>query len=34
MNALEELNVPVTNAAMFCDIKAAINIANNHKIRD
>jgi hypothetical protein len=31
---LEELNVPVTNAAMFCDNKAAIDIANNHKIGD
>jgi hypothetical protein len=33
-NALEELNVPVTNAAMFCDNKAAIDIAYNHKIGD
>jgi hypothetical protein len=34
MNALEELNVPVTNAAMFCDNKATIDIAYNHKIGD
>jgi hypothetical protein len=33
-NALEELNVPVTNAAMFCDNKAAIDIAYNHTIGD
>jgi hypothetical protein len=33
-NALEELNVPVTNAPMFCDNKAAIDIAYNHKIGD
>jgi hypothetical protein len=33
-NALKELNVPVTNAAMFCDNKAAIVIAYNHKIDD
>jgi hypothetical protein len=33
-NALEELNVAVTNAAMFCDNKAAIDIAYNHKIGD
>jgi hypothetical protein len=30
-NTLEELNVPVTNAAMFCDNKATIDIAYNHK---
>jgi hypothetical protein len=33
-NALEELNVPVTNAAMFCDNKTAIDMAYNHKIGD
>jgi hypothetical protein len=33
-NALEELNLPVTNAAMFCDNKAAIDIAYNHKVGD
>jgi hypothetical protein len=33
-NALEELNMPVTNAAMFCDNKATIDIAYNHKIGD
>jgi hypothetical protein len=33
-NALEELNVPVTNAAMFCDNNSAIKIAYNHKIGD
>jgi hypothetical protein len=33
-NALEELNVPATNAAMFCDNKAAIDIAYNPKIGD
>jgi hypothetical protein len=33
-NALEELNVPVSNAAMFCDNKAAIDIAYNHNIGD
>jgi hypothetical protein len=33
-NALEELNVPVINAAMLCDNKATINIAYNHKIGD
>jgi hypothetical protein len=31
-NAVEELNVPVTNAPIFCDNKAAIDIAYNHKI--
>jgi hypothetical protein len=30
----EELNVPVTNATMFCDNKAAIDITYNHKIGD
>jgi hypothetical protein len=34
MNSLEELNVLVTNAAMFCDNKAAIDIPYNHKIGD
>jgi hypothetical protein len=34
LNTLKELNVPVTNAAMFCDNKAAIDIAYNHKIDD
>jgi hypothetical protein len=34
MNALEELNVPVTNAPMFCNNKAAIDITYNHKIGD
>jgi hypothetical protein len=34
MNALEELNVLVTNAPMFCDNKAAIDIAYNLKIGD
>jgi hypothetical protein len=29
-----KLNVLVTNAAMFCDNKAAIDIAYNHKIGD
>jgi hypothetical protein len=33
-NTLEELNVLVPNAAMFCDNKAAIDIAYNHKIGD
>jgi hypothetical protein len=33
-NPLEELNVPVTNAAMFYDNNAAIDIAYNHKIVD
>jgi hypothetical protein len=33
-NALEELNVPVTNATIFCDNKPAINIAYNHTIDD
>jgi hypothetical protein len=33
-NALEELNMPITNAAMFCDNKAAIDIAYNHNIGD
>jgi hypothetical protein len=33
-NGLEELNMPVTNAAMFCDNKAAIDIAYNQKIGD
>jgi hypothetical protein len=32
MNALEELNIPVTNAAMVCDNKATIEIPYNHKI--
>jgi hypothetical protein len=32
MNTLEELNMPVTSAAMFCDNKTAIDIAYNHKI--
>jgi hypothetical protein len=34
IKAVEELNVPVTNAAMFCDNKATIDIAYNHKIGD
>jgi hypothetical protein len=35
MNAHKDLNVRVTNAAMFCDNQATINIAyNNHKIGD
>jgi hypothetical protein len=34
MTALEELNVPVTNAAIYCDIKAAIDIAYNQTIGD
>jgi hypothetical protein len=34
MNTLEELNVLVTNAAMFGINKAAIDIAYNHKIGD
>jgi hypothetical protein len=33
-NTLEELNMPVTNAAMFCNNKAAIDIAYNHNIGD
>jgi hypothetical protein len=33
-NVLEELNLLVTNAGMFCDNKAAIDIAYNHKIGD
>jgi hypothetical protein len=33
-NALEELNVPVASCTMYCDYKAAINIAYNHKIGD
>jgi hypothetical protein len=33
-NVLKELNVPVTNAAMFYDNKAPIDIAYNHKIGD
>jgi hypothetical protein len=33
-NAREELNMPITNAAMFCDNKAAIDITYNHKIGD
>jgi hypothetical protein len=33
-NALEELNVPVTNAAVVCDNKASIDIGYNHKIGD
>jgi hypothetical protein len=32
--ALEELIVPVINAAMFCDNKAPIDIAYNQKIGD
>jgi hypothetical protein len=28
------INVPVTNPGMFCDNKAAIDIAYNHKIGD
>jgi hypothetical protein len=31
-NALEELNVLITNAAKFCNHKSAIDIADNHKI--
>jgi hypothetical protein len=34
MNALEAVTVPVTKAAMFCDNKAAIDIASNHTIGD
>jgi hypothetical protein len=33
-NALKELNMPLTNAAIFCDNKAAIDIAYNGKIGD
>jgi hypothetical protein len=33
-NALEELHLPVTNAAMLCNNKAAIKIAYNHQIGD
>jgi hypothetical protein len=33
-NALEELNVSVTNATIFCDNTAAIDIAYNYKIGD
>jgi hypothetical protein len=33
-NALEELNVLVTNAAIYCHNRAAIDIAYNHKIGD
>lgn len=33
-NALVELNIPIYNNAMFCDNKAAIDIAHNHKIGD
>jgi hypothetical protein len=33
-NAIEDLIVPVTNAAMFYNIKSAIDIAYNHKIGD
>jgi hypothetical protein len=33
-NAFEELNVLVTNTTMFCDMKAIIDIAYNHKISD
>jgi hypothetical protein len=32
--ALEELDVAVTNAATFCNNKATINVAYNHKIGD
>jgi hypothetical protein len=32
--ALKELNVPVTNAAMFCNNKATIDITYNHKMGD
>jgi hypothetical protein len=31
-NALQELNVQVTNATMFCDNKATIDMAYKHKI--
>jgi hypothetical protein len=31
-NAVEELNVPLTTAAMFCDNKAIIAIGYNYKI--
>jgi hypothetical protein len=34
MNAIEELNMPVTNTPMFCKNKASIEIAYNHKIGD
>jgi hypothetical protein len=33
-NALEELNLPVTNAATFCDNRATIDISYNYKIGD
>jgi hypothetical protein len=33
-NTLDELNVPVTNATIFWDNKAAIDIPYNHKIGD
>jgi hypothetical protein len=32
MKALDELNILVINAAIFCDNKAAIDIAVNYKI--
>jgi hypothetical protein len=34
LNALEELNLLVTNAAIFCDNKAAIDITYNNNIGD
>jgi aminoglycoside phosphotransferase (APT) family kinase protein len=34
MKAIKDLNVPVPNTAMFCENKAAIDIAYNHKIGD
>jgi hypothetical protein len=33
-NALNELNMPVTNTTMFCNNKATIDIAYNYKIGD
>jgi hypothetical protein len=33
-HALEECNMPVPNAAMFCDNKATIDIGYNHKLGD
>jgi hypothetical protein len=34
LNALEELNISVTNAAMLCNHKATINITYNYIIRN
>jgi hypothetical protein len=34
MNTFKELNMPITNTAIYCNNKATIDITENHKICD